>query len=70
MLERVAKSLPLNILGKHRDNLLALEAMFMGQAALLPDVSTEPYVQRMIEEYKFMAHKFSLKQPEGMAWQM
>ena len=70
MLERVAKSLPLNILGKHRDSLLALESMFMGQAALLPDVSTEPYVQRMIDEYKFMAHKFSLKQPEGMAWQM
>ena len=70
MLERVAKSLPLNILGKHRNSLLALESMFMGQAALLPDVSTEPYVQRMIDEYKFMAHKFSLKQPEGMAWQM
>ncbi|MGM9799600.1 MAG: DUF2851 family protein [Muribaculaceae bacterium] len=70
MLERVAKSLPLNILGKHRDNLLSLEAMFLGQAALLPDVSPEPYVQQMIDEYKFMAVKFSLRQPEGIAWQM
>lgn len=70
MLERVAKSLPLSILGKHRDNLLSLEAMFMGQAALLPEESDEPYVRQMIEEYKFMSVKFSLRQPEGLAWQM
>lgn len=70
MLERVAKSLPLNILGKHRDNLLSLEAMFMGQAALLPEESDEPYVRQMIEEYKFMSVKFSLRLPEGLAWQM
>ena len=70
MLERVAKSLPLKVLGKHRDNLLSLEAMFMGQAALLPVESDEPYVAQMIEEYKFMANKFRLRQPDGIAWQM
>lgn len=70
LLERVAKSLPVNILGKHRDNLLALESMFMGQAALLPEQSDEPYIRDMINEYRFLADKFSLTPPEGMSWQM
>lgn len=68
--ERLAKSLPLNLLHKHSDSLLQLEALFFGQAGLL-DVtkySDDRYYQQLCREYGFLRTKFSLRQPEGLIW--
>lgn len=67
--ERVASSLPLRILHKHSDSLLSLEAMLLGQAGLLNDV-TGTYPEQLKQEYEFLAHKFGLKVPEGVVWRM
>ena len=69
--ELTARSLPLTILLKHRDNPLAVEAMIFGQAGLIPDpaVDEDPYVEALRQEYRFMAAKFSLRSPKPQ-WKM
>lgn len=69
--ELTARSLPLNILLKHRDNPLSVEAMVFGQAGLIPDpaIDEDPYVEALRQEYKFMAAKFSLRSPRPQ-WKM
>ena len=67
--ERLARSLPLAYLRKHRDSLTALEAMLFGQAALLDDVPADNgYAAMLQREYLFYARKFSLNRPE-IKWQ-
>ncbi len=72
--ERLALSLPLRKLRKHADDPVCIEAMLLGQAGFLDNLSEEaeadPYVGRLRTEYQFMAAKFSLKQPRDLAWKM
>lgn len=69
--EMTARSLPLNVLLKHRDNRLAVEAMIFGQAGLIPDpaIDEDPYVEALRQEYRFMAAKFSLT-PPATQWKL
>ena len=69
--ERLAKSLPLNLLHKHADSLTQLEALFFGQAGLLDNrkgIDADPYRSQLCREYDFLNNKFSLKRPEGLVW--
>lgn len=66
--ELLAKSLPLNLLHKHADSLMQLEALFFGQAGLLDKPATDRYQEQLKREYAFLATKFSLRRPEGMVW--
>lgn len=67
--QRLARSLPLAVLRKHRDSLTALEAMLLGQAALLDDVPADnPYALTLQREYLFYARKFSLARAD-IQWQ-
>lgn len=59
--EQLARSLPLAVLAKHRDNLLQLEALLYGQAGLLPEKSIDEYTAGLIKEYKFLSLKYGLK---------
>lgn len=68
--ERVAASLPLRFMRKHSDSLLSLEAMLFGQAGLLAAPAADGYVEQLRGEYEFMARKFGLRQPAGIAWRM
>ncbi len=63
--EQTARSIPLNVLLKHRDNRLAVEAMIFGQAGMIPhpSIDEDPYVEALRQEYRFMAAKFSLTPP-------
>ena len=56
----VAKSLPLNILAKQKNNLLQLEALFYGQAGMLEDKYQDAYPQELQKEYAFLQKKFNL----------
>lgn len=64
--ELVAKSLPLNILAKHKNNLAQLEALFLGQAGLLQAIEEpDSYTQKLLTEYSFLAKKFNLEPING-----
>lgn len=68
-LERLAKSVPLHIIRKHSDNILALESIFFGQAGFLEnEISYNSYYSRLREEFRFMAAKFGLTAPISLNW--
>ncbi len=66
--EALARSLPLNLLSKHKNNLLQLEALLFGQAGLLEGVFEDDYPQRLQKEYAFLQHKYSLQPIAGSSW--
>lgn len=76
--EQWALNLHLNNVAHHRDDLFQIEAMFMGQAGLL-DINAippryqqaalaDPYFTKMSNEYRYLAHKFSLTPMDYKMW--
>jgi hypothetical protein len=61
--ENIARSLPLNILAKHKTQLVTIEALLMGQAGLLEQDFTEAYARLLRREYYFYKHKYHLVPP-------
>ena len=59
--EAVARSVSLNLLGRHRNNLHQLEALLLGQAGLLDDEFKEEYPLLLQSEYQFYQHKYKLE---------
>ena len=64
--EAMARSLPLNILSKHKNQIHQLEALLSGQGGLLkenPDGyrDSEDYPVMLQKEYKFLKEKYQLK---------
>ncbi len=58
----LARSLPLKYLGKHKDNLLQIEAMLFGQAGFLQTAfPVDDYQSKLKKEYEFLQKKFFLK---------
>jgi hypothetical protein len=66
--ELLAKSLPQNILGKHKNNPLQIEALIFGQAGFLEDEFTDVYPRKLQEEYRFLRKKYSLAPIEKHLW--
>ncbi|MBR1547474.1 MAG: DUF2851 family protein [Prevotella sp.] len=76
--EEWARHIPLGAVGKHRDNLFQIEAIFLGQAGLLQleaiperyqkDALNEGYFARLKDEYQYLAHKFSLQPMDFHLW--
>ncbi len=60
--QKVAKSVSINILAKHKNQLHQLEALLLGQAGLLNDEFTDDYPLMLQKEYRFLAKKYSLQQ--------
>lgn len=58
--------------GKHRDNLLQVEAFFLGQAGLLDDSPQngcdDSYLKLLQREYAFLKNKFSLQPLPRTRW--
>lgn len=70
-MERLAMSLPLHFLRKHSDSLTAIEALFFGQGGFLDNApKADPYVEQLVREHKFFAHKFSLRPLQPLGWKM
>lgn len=60
--ERLAKSLPLKYIRKHKNSLFQIEALFFGQAGLLiEDDFQDNYCRSLKKEYEFLSRKFGLK---------
>jgi hypothetical protein len=68
--ENLAKSLPLSILGKHKDNLFQIEALLLGQAGLLNIENTDEYSAKLKKEYSHLASKFSLESIDVEDWRL
>jgi hypothetical protein len=58
--EAVARSIPLNILSKQKNQIHQLEALFLGQAGLLEDKFEEDYPRLLQREYDFQKSKHKL----------
>ncbi|MDE5869220.1 MAG: DUF2851 family protein, partial [Muribaculaceae bacterium] len=68
--EMMARSLPLNYLSRHSDNLFQLEALLFGQAGML-DMSNhifDEYYQSLCREYYFLAKKYQLRPIGAGMW--
>ncbi len=63
--KQVAESLPVSVLGKHKQNLLQLEALLFGQAGFLEDDFEDKYALMLQKEYRFYQKKYSLKKVKG-----
>lgn len=66
--ELLAKSLPLKIIFKHKDNLLQIEALLFGQAGLLEGTITDNYPNLLKTEYQFLSDKYALKCIDHKIW--
>ena len=76
--EEWARHIPLQAVGKHRDDLFQIEAIFLGQAGLLElsaiperyqqQALSEGYFSKLRNEYQYLAHKFSLTPMDASLW--
>jgi hypothetical protein len=61
--EKIACSLPVNILAKHKNQVNQLEALLFGQAGLLEKDFEGSYPRMLQKEYRFYKRKYSLQPP-------
>lgn len=63
--EAWAERLPLRAVDKHRDQLVQVEALFLGQAGLLEEEPQEAddYYRTLKKEFAYLSHKFQLPAP-------
>lgn len=68
--EMTAKSIPLNFLMRHSDNLFQLEALLFGQAGMLAEqlILPDEYYIKMCREYYFLRRKYSLEPIRPGLW--
>lgn len=65
---QLALSLPLNILAKHGNNLLQIEALLFGQAGMLYNEFTDAYPKTLQKEYQFLQKKYNLQPIKVVQW--
>ena len=69
--EWLAKSLPINYIAKHKNQLLQIEALLFGQSGLLQlSQATDDYTVQLKNEYAFLQQKFSLTPIDGSLFKM
>ncbi|NQU53483.1 MAG: DUF2851 family protein [Bacteroidetes bacterium] len=67
--ELLAKSVSLQILGKHKSNLFQLEALLFGNSGLLNNqLLGDQYYLKLRDEYSFLFNKYQLKGVESHLW--
>ncbi len=66
--QRLAQSIPLQILLKNRTQLSALEALLFGQSGLLPEKGIHPYTESLKAEYAYLQHKYLLQPLPAHGW--
>lgn len=67
-MERLAQSIPLRTLSRHRSDPFQIEAMLFGQAGFLSEIFTDDYPVELQKEYLFLAKKYDLKPINQSAW--
>jgi hypothetical protein len=59
--EKIAQSIPINVLGKHKNQIHQIEALLFGQAGLLEKDFEEDYPKMLSREYQFYKSKYNLQ---------
>lgn len=59
--EQIARSIPLQVIARHKQQLIQLEALLMGQAGLLHSRFREEYPRLLFREYRFLQTKWELQ---------
>ena len=63
--QKIAKTLPLSLLAKHKNSIIQLEALLLGQAGLLTVAFREKYPAMLQKEYRFYQKKYQLVPVQG-----
>ncbi len=63
--EKIAQSVSVNILAKHKEQIHQVEALLFGQAGLLEGVFAEDYPTLLQKEYLFLKKKYNLQKIEA-----
>jgi Protein of unknown function (DUF2851) len=63
--EKLARSIPLNLLAKHKGQIHQTEALLFGQAGLLDAEFEEDYPKLLQKEYRFLKRKYALQKIEA-----
>lgn len=66
--EWLVKSTPLNIIKRHHDQLLQLEAILLGQSGLLDTPVKDDYPKKLQNEYSFLKNKYKLQSISKHSW--
>jgi Protein of unknown function (DUF2851) len=66
--ERLARSLPLKIIQKNKDNLITIEALLFGQAGMLMAQYEDEYYKTLQSEYLYQQKKYQLVPINPVAW--
>ena len=66
--ELLARSLPQQVLAKHKDNSLQIEALVFGQAGFLEQRFADEYPKKLKREYGFLKRKYGLKPVDHFTW--
>lgn len=61
--EAIARSVPINLLAKHKNQVHQLEGLLLGQAGFLAKELNDDYIIVLQREYKFLKEKYKLPQP-------
>ncbi len=63
--EKIAQSISINVLAKHKEQIHQTEALLLGQAGLLEGDFSEDYPKLLQREYRFLQKKYGLKKIEA-----
>lgn len=66
--EMLARSLPLSVINKHKDNLFQIEALLFGQSGLLNPKLNDDYNKLLLAEYDFLSKKYNLEHVKSWTW--
>ena len=66
--ELLARSLPQQILSKHKNNALQIEALVFGQAGFLKQKFIDRYPSQLKKEYLFLKAKYNLQPVDHYTW--
>jgi hypothetical protein len=66
--ESLARSIPLNVIIRHKNSLFQVEALLFGQSGLLSDEFKDEYPQALLKEYKHLALKYGLTPLQAKHW--
>jgi len=58
----MARTLPLALITRHKNQIQQVEALLLGQCGLLNEKFSDPYVRLLQKEYQFLRDKYKLRQ--------
>ena len=65
LFQKIAESLPVSVLAKHKHSIHHLEALLFGQAQLLKETFRDKYAIMLQKEYQFFRKKYQLREIDG-----